>query len=111
MFRSPRSSGLTVRDLTTTPDFPGREIEKPLGIVTSVVEEVEHGHSASHRKESMSTAISSCYAQLLQGADELDADAVVAVHFDYRQGQFDPLEYSPGTPALMMAYGTAVRLK
>ena len=78
MFRSPRSSGLTVRDLTTTPDYPGREIEKPLGIVTSLYAEVDHDHSASHLKESVSTAISSCYAQLLQQADQLDADAVVA---------------------------------
>ncbi len=112
MSRRSRGSRLTARDLTTTPDYPGREIEKPLGIVTSLSAEMDHGHSASRLKELMSTAISNCYTQLLRQAEQLDADAVVAVHFDYKQSHFDPeFGSSSDTLALIMAYGTAVRLK
>ena len=112
MSRRSSGCGLTARDLTTTPDYPGREIEKPLGIVTSLFADTSQLHSASQLEELIPTAISNCYTQLLQQADQLDADAVVAVHFDYKQNHFDPeFGSSSGTLALIMAYGTAVRLK
>lgn len=112
MSRRSGGSRLTARDLTTTPDYPGREIEKPLGIVTSLFADKDHVHSASHLQELMSTAISSCYTELLRQADQLDADAVVAVHFDYKQSRLNPVfGSSSDTFALIMAYGTAVRLK
>ena len=112
MSRRSRGAGLTARDLMTTPDYPGREIEKPLGIVTSVHLTSALVHSEGHLKELMSPAISSCYKQLLRQADELDADAVVAVHFDCKQIHSDPkITSSWITVAVIMAYGTAVRLK
>ena len=108
MSRRSRGYGLTVQDLVTTPDYPGREIEKPLGIVTSVVVETH----LSHSEELMSAAVSKCYRQILRQAGELDADAVVAVHFDYKQVCSHPeYGFDSSMADFVMAYGTAVRLK
>ena len=104
--------------LTTTPEFPGRQIREPLGIVTAEcvlginifrdllgsLRDLVGGRSGSHQK-ALQQARETCLEDLAEQAGELGADAVVGVDLDYN-------EISGGGKGMLflVASGTAVRL-
>ena len=103
-------------DITTTPDYPGREIEKPLGIVTHV--SVASARSADPRGSAfapsaslLSEALANCREGLIQEAAQRGADAVVAVHFDFEWLNPQSGNIVATSELAVVAYGTAVRLK
>ena len=103
-------------DITTTPDYPGREIEKPLGIVTHV--SVASARSADPRRSTfapsaslLSEALADCREGLVQEATQRGADAVVAVHFDFEWLNPRSGNLVATSELAVVAYGTAVRLK
>ena len=108
-----------IAHLTTTPEFPGRQIRESLGIVTAEcvlginifrdvlgsLRDLVGGRSGTHQK-ALQQARETCLKDLAQEAGELGADAVVGVDLDYN-------EISGGGKGMLflVASGTAVRLR
>lgn len=108
-----------INRLTTTPEFPGREIRESLGIVTAEcvlginifrdvlgsLRDLIGGRSGTHQK-ALQQARETCLEDLAQKAGELGANAVVGVDLDYS-------EISGGGKGMLflVASGTAVRLR
>ena len=105
-------------NMTTTPDYPGREIREVLGIVTAEcvlgvnifrdllggLRDIVGGRSGTHQK-ALQQARETCLEDLAQKAGELGANAVVGVDLDYN-------EISGGGKGMLflVASGTAVRV-
>ena len=105
--------------LTTTYEFPGREIRETLGIVTAEsvlginifrdvlggIRNLVGGRSGTHQN-ALREARDQCLEELAEQAKALGADAVVGVDLDYN-------EISGGGKGMvfLVASGTAVRLR
>ena len=108
-----------IHHLTTTHEYPGREIREALGIVSAEcvlginvfrdllggIRDIVGGRSGTHQK-ALREAKQACLEELAQEADQLGADAVVGVDLDYS-------EISGGGKGMvfLVASGTAVRLR
>ena len=102
--------------ITTTSEFPGREIEKPLGIVThaSVAPAWSRDRSGGRFALSaslLSDTIACCREGLIKEATQRGADAIVAVHFDFEWFNPQSGNLVASSELAVVAYGTAVRLK
>ena len=110
---------VSASNITTTPDYPGREIREVMGIVTAecvlgvnifrdvlgTLRDIVGGRSGTHQK-ALQQARETCLEDLAQKAGELGANAVVGVDLDYN-------EISGGGKGMLflVASGTAVRLR
>ena len=101
---------------TNTPDVPGREIEKVLGVVTGNVVQSKHvgrdimaglksviGGEIQSYTDMLTEARHKAISRLVKSAIELEADAVVNLRFTTSAIMSNASE--------ILAYGTAVRLK
>ena len=105
--------------MTTTPDFPGRDVREVLGIVGSEcvmainifrdllggIRDIVGGRSGTHQA-ALADARENCLDELAEAAAALGANAVVGVDLDIN-------EISGGGKGmvLLVASGTAVRLR
>ncbi len=105
--------------LTTTPDFPGREVREVLGVVGSEcvmainifrdimgsIRDIMGGRSGTHQ-EALADARETCLSELAEAAADLGANAVVGIDLDIN-------EISGGGKGmvLLVASGTAVRVR
>ena len=110
---------VSTSNITTTPDFPGREVREVLGIVTAEcvlgvnifrdvlgsLRDIVGGRSGAHQKV-LRQARETCLEDLAEKAGELGANAVIGVDLDYN-------EISGGGKGMLflVASGTAVRLR
>lgn len=111
--------GIPNKMMTTTPDFPGREVREVLGVVGAEcvmginifrdllggIRDLVGGRSGTHQN-ALRDARENCLEELAEAAQELGANAVIAIDLDIN-------EISGGGKGmlLMVASGTAVRLR
>ena len=110
---------LPTNRLTTTHEFPGRQIRDALGIVSAEcvlginvfrdmlggIRDIVGGRSGTHQK-ALREAKQACLEELAQEASQLGADAVVGVDLDYSE-----ISGSGKGMVFLVASGTAVRLR
>ena len=97
-------------NITTTPDYPGREIRDVLGLnifrdVLGSLRDIVCGLSGTHQK-ALKQARETCLEDLAEKAGELGANAVVAVDLDYNE-----ISGAGKGMLFLVASGTAVRLR
>ncbi len=102
--------------LTTTPSIEGRQIGEYLGVVTGEailganifkdlfagIRDIVGGRSGAYEQE-LRRAREIAFQEMAAAAEQLGADAVVAIYLDYET-------VSQGTMLMVTASGTAVRL-
>ena len=111
--------GIPNQMMTTTPEFPGREVREVMGVVGAEcvmginlfrdllggIRELVGGRSGTHQN-ALRDARETCLEELAEAAEDLGANAVIGVDLDIN-------EISGGGKGmlLMVASGTAVRLR
>lgn len=85
--------------IVTTDDVPGREIKKTLGLASGWGEAGRYGRDEESRHERSRKA---AFASLAAEAEEMGADAVVALRFSFSVSEDGHYTF--------YAFGTAVKL-